>query len=80
MMALRKPDICYLREDLLYYYQSGVPVINANTKNVKDVLKDLIENRDKWKEIGEQGRLYVEHVHDAKKVARKAIETYEKAT
>ncbi len=79
MMALRKPVICYIRDDLLTYFQSNMPIINADKSNLRDVLRDLIEKKDSWEDIGKRGREYVEKYHDSKKVAKKTLEIYEKA-
>jgi glycosyltransferase involved in cell wall biosynthesis len=71
-MMLKKPVICYIRDDVLAQMPADFPVINANPSTVYSVLKELLQNRSNWKEIGEAGRLYVEKYHNAKEIA----ETY----
>lgn len=78
MMALRKPVICYIREDLRQYVSDEIPLISANILNLKDVLRSLIERPDSWKSQGERGRKYVEKYHEAGKVAEMALEMYKK--
>ena len=58
-MACAKPCICYLRDDLIdtfvklgYLKEGEIPLINACTNTIYDVLKDLIEHRERLKDIG----------------------------
>jgi len=76
-MALGKPVICYIREDLKNKYPKELPVISANPENIYDVLKLLIEDAKLRHELGEKGRTYVEKYHDARKIAGELIKVYE---
>ena len=76
-MALGKPVICYIREDLKNKYPKELPVISANPENIYDVLKLLIEDAKLRHELGEKGRAYVEKYHDARKIAGELIKVYE---
>jgi glycosyltransferase involved in cell wall biosynthesis len=65
-MALSKPVICFLRDDLLDLYEKkGLfngdlpPIINANISNIKDVLKDSILNKTKLDDVGIRSREFV---------------------
>jgi len=65
-MACGKTCICFLRDDLIETYikigclkKDEIPLINANTSNIYDVLKDLITNKDKLDVIGNKSREYV---------------------
>jgi glycosyltransferase involved in cell wall biosynthesis len=78
-MALGKPAICYIREDLNKHSEDGLPVVSANIDSIRDVLEDLLNNRDRLGELGQRGRAYVEKHHDARKVAEKAVEVYKNA-
>lgn len=69
-MAAGKPTICYIREDLLALYEDAgcinrgeIPLINARPGNIKEVLKDMCEHREMWKEHGRLSRAYVEKYH-----------------
>ena len=75
-MALGKPVICYILDELLPTYPSGFPVINANPNNVKKVLEELICSPETRYEIGKKSRIYVEKVHDIKVVASKLLKIY----
>lgn len=64
-MALGKPVICYLYKDWKSHYlknfgYSELPIIEANTKNIYDVLKSLLDNPLKIKEFGLKSRKFVE--------------------
>lgn len=76
-MALEKPVICYLRDDLknlyrtagLYDVDESIPLINANPQTIKDTLQSLYEERDKLPKIGRSGREYVIKHHSVDAIA-----------
>jgi len=76
MMALGKPVICYIREDLERYYPKNLPIVRANPKDLAQVLAKLLEHPKMWVELGCQGREYVERHHEAHVIARQSVEVY----
>jgi hypothetical protein len=76
MMALGKPVICYLREDLISLYPEPPPIINANPDNILSVLKSILDNREALINIGEKGKEYVARYHDHLLIAQKMIDFY----
>lgn len=76
-MALEKPVCVYIREDLEKYL-GECPVVNANPKNLFDKLKMLVENPSLRKDLGTQGREYIEEYHSCLKIAEELIELYSK--
>lgn len=76
MMALGKPVVCYIREDLLKHYPNELPIVSANIENIAYVLRDLIDDRARWAELERRGLEYVERNHESTAVARKSIENY----
>jgi len=68
-MMYKKPVVCYVRDDVLKQLPDDFPMINANPSTIYNVLKELLQNQSKWKKIGEEGRIYAEKYHDARKVA-----------
>ena len=81
MMALGKPVVCYIREEDLKFIpprmKKDLPIINANPDNIFEILKGLVEDREKLNPIGEQSRAYVERWHDPMKIAGRMKEVYE---
>ncbi|MEW4281682.1 glycosyltransferase family 4 protein [Priestia megaterium] len=75
-MALGKPVICYVREDLLKQYPKEFPVINANPDTITDVLREVIKKPEKWTQIGKRGRFYVNKFHNINKNINQYIEIY----
>ncbi|ASN04424.1 glycosyltransferase family 4 protein [Virgibacillus necropolis] len=75
-MAFGKPVICYIRDDLVSKYPSGLPIVNANPSTITNVLKDLILNPQRRNELSIKGRKYVEMYHHAPIVADRYIEIY----
>lgn len=76
-MALGKPTICYIREDLLNKFQEVPPLYNANIYNIFEKLEKLIEDFELRAYLGKMGRKYVEKHHNAILLAEKAIEIYQ---
>ena len=75
-MALGKPVICYILDELLGTYPDGFPVVNANPDTIAAVLEELLCSPEKRYEIGMKSRAYVEKVHDIRVVAKKLLAIY----
>lgn len=75
-MAMGKPVVCYIRDDLRVTYPPDLPIISANPDTVYHVLKSLLQNPGQLRTLGQQGRAYVQHYHDLDQVARKLLQIY----
>jgi len=75
-MALGKPVLCFIRDDLKKY-QESLPIMSTTTASLYENLKLLIKDVELRKEMGDKGRKYVEEVHDSKKIAKELIKIYE---
>ena len=75
-MALGKPTLCYLREDLVPYYPDDLPVINAPIVELERVISELVEARSSWDTIGQRSVAYAERHHAGLVVAQKLAEVY----
>ena len=77
-MALAKPTLCYINPDWKKEidYAKNIPIVNTNSTNVYDNLKLLIENPNLRKNIGNKGRIYVEDVHNPKKIGKQLLDLY----
>lgn len=64
-MAMGKPVVAYLREDILDHHpwMEECPVINANLATLRERLIELLEDPDRRRRLGLQGRAYVEKYH-----------------
>lgn len=72
-MAMAKPTLCFLREDLLelytlYSFAGECPLINTPALEIKEVLRPLIHDAQRRREIGLAGRRYVESHHSLEAV------------
>jgi glycosyltransferase involved in cell wall biosynthesis len=80
-MALGKPVICYIQNELLDTYPDGFPdgfpIVNANPDTIATVLEELLCSPEKRHEIGMKSRIYVEKIHDIRVVARKLQNIYQ---
>lgn len=76
-MALGKPVVCYIRDDLLDRYAGrSLPILNANPENVFQVLKEVLDTSEKRKSLGMKGRTYVQTYHEDKVIAQKLVQIY----
>lgn len=64
-MMMRKPVLCYLRQDLIDLYRNTgllqkdeIPLVNCNPMNVKETIRNLAKNPHLLQTIGEQSREY----------------------
>lgn len=78
-MALGKPVITYIHDELLPTYPDGFPIVNANPNTIEQALERLITSPGERHSIGKQGRLYAEQVHDYREVARRLQKIYEQS-
>jgi len=76
-MALGKPVLCYIRDDLIGEYPPDLPIVNANPDTIESELEKLLVNPRLRSEIGKRSCEYAERYHDSKVVARELIKLYE---
>lgn len=75
-MALGKPVVCYILDELIPTYPDGFPIVNANPDTVTDVLEELVLSPERRHRIGRESRAYAERVHDIRQVARRLVGIY----
>ncbi len=77
-MALGKPVICYLRDDLVDFYaaqglvsREDIPILSASHESIKDVLRRLAStDRRELVKFGMKSRSFVEQFHSIEKVGQ----------
>ena len=76
-MAMGKPVLCYLREDLQQLYIASdlvcaneIPIINCSPATVKEAIRALVSDRDRLAEIGKRSREYVIEHHSTQAVGK----------
>ena len=72
-MAMAKPTLCFLREDLLelytlYSFAGECPLVNTPALEIKEQLRPLIHDAARRRGIGLAGRRYVEKNHSLEAV------------
>jgi len=81
-MALGKPVLCHLREELINDpnnpYAKDIPIVNTNPDNLKENLVRLIADKNLRVELGKRGRRYVEKYHSSKYVGSQCDKIYRK--
>lgn len=79
-MAMGKPVICYIRDDLLEDFgREGPPVAVADPETITDVLRNLIQDQNLREAMGHRGRQFVERVHAKEVVSKKFDQLYRQA-
>lgn len=77
-MALGKPVICNILDEVISGYSEGFPIINANPDNLAEVLAYWIEASPKERyNLGVKSREYAVRNHDIEVVAQKLKKVYE---
>ena len=84
-MMLGKPVICYIRPEWLVSlsqeipdYAAELPIISATPDTVEEILRDLIANSDKRREIGQRSRDFAVKWHSAEAGGRRFDQIYTK--
>lgn len=67
-MAMGKPTISWIRDNLIASYPPDLPIVNANPDTIREVLERLIRDATLRHEIGVKSRRYVERLHDTEVV------------
>lgn len=75
-MAMGKPTISYIRENLVEKYPAELPLINTNPSTIEKTLERLILDSKLRHQIGVASRVYVEKYHDAKIVLEDLAKVY----
>jgi hypothetical protein len=75
-MALGKPVVTYLREDLREMYGEDFPVVPATKESLATVLEDLLSDPARRRDLGVAGRRYVEQHRSPEVVGMKLLELY----
>jgi hypothetical protein len=76
-MAMEKPVLCYLREDLKQLYVASgliaadeIPIIDCSTVTVNESMRNLALHREELPEIGRRSREYVIRHHSTQAVGK----------
>jgi glycosyltransferase involved in cell wall biosynthesis len=79
-MAYGKPVVTHLDADALRQTEEAfglkVPIVAATKDDLVEKLRPLVDSFELRKRLGEEGRAYVERVHDLDQVADRFIDIY----
>lgn len=77
-MAMGKPVIGYLREDVQEGFPIKPPILNANPDTLYGVLSEVLLYPEELETIGRASRSYVERIHGIRPVISSLLEIYNK--
>jgi glycosyl transferase family 1 len=79
-MALGKPVVTYLKEDVVRRTEEAfgvrVPIVSATKETLAERLRPLVDSPAERRRIGAESRAYVERVHDIDKLADRLLDLY----
>jgi glycosyltransferase involved in cell wall biosynthesis len=79
-MALGKPVVGHLEPDVVERSAEAfgvrVPIVSADADTLADALRPLVADAALRRELGTQGRAYVERVHDSDRMADRLLDIY----
>ena len=78
-MALGKPVVSYIRDDLWTEHSNKLPICNASPITIKDRLKELICSLDLRRKYACNARAYFERTHSNEAVCGKLTQLYERS-
>jgi hypothetical protein len=75
-MALGKPTIAYIRDDLWRKHGAKLPIINANPDNIESVLENVLNDENLRAEKSVKSRDYYLATHASDVVCKALLQTY----
>jgi glycosyltransferase involved in cell wall biosynthesis len=75
-MALGKPVLGRIDPSFSSYY-TGLPIVNTTPETLLNNIKQLALNTEKRKDLGVEGRRYIEKNHDSDAIAAQLVSLYE---
>lgn len=76
-MAMKKPVLCYLRNDLIDLYRRAnliaedeIPILNTSLPQIASSIKWAYQNRNALKRLGEKGREFVGKHHSVQRMSQ----------
>ncbi|WP_274363648.1 glycosyltransferase family protein [Paenibacillus thermotolerans] len=75
-MAMGKPVVAYIRDDLRPWFPKDLPIVSASPLQLEGVLGELITNPSLRHELGRKGRQFVAGHHDVQVVMPQLLRIY----
>lgn len=75
-MALGKPVLAYIREDLRHHLLPHPPLVMTSPETLERDLERLLTDPGRRKDLAVRARSYVEETHDSRKVAAELLAIY----
>lgn len=63
-MALGKPVVCYITDEMKAEFPEELPIISANHETIEKVIESLLLDGECRHEVGVRSRAYAEHYHN----------------
>lgn len=74
-MAMGKPVIAYIRDDLRKY-APDLPIISATPATIETILENLVDDVSLQQSLGQAGREFVKQIHEPRRIATLVTEFY----
>ena len=76
-MAMGKPVITYITDEMIKTFPDELPIVSASPLNIQEEIEKLINDGQIRHDLGVKGRKYIETYHDCKKNAKMIAKIYE---
>jgi glycosyltransferase involved in cell wall biosynthesis len=76
-MAVGRPVVCRIREDLRAHYPATLPIVSADPETVYAALERLAQDASARAALGRAGTTYAQQVHEMHRVARAVLPYYQ---
>ena len=76
-MALGKPVITYIADDIRKTFPKSLPIVSAGFENLAETIDSLLADGERRRQLGAQGREYALRYHDNVKVTKYLKDIYE---
>jgi len=77
MMAKGVPVVCRIRDDLRQHYADDLPIVSAGPENIYQALEGLLDEPERWPELGKRGVEYVRREHEMHVIGARTLALYQ---
>jgi glycosyltransferase involved in cell wall biosynthesis len=78
LMALGRPVVCFI-DPQWFPYRADMPIVNASPRDLTDRLRELVQDVNLRKRLGQAGVAYVHRYHNINVIIDQCLQLYERS-